>query len=94
MYPLSNMMQCDLEPRKGVNLDSLKQPTFDHNNLEDPDIKGFMQNEEVAQAIEKAKAQASAVDTNQSFPGDNVRVITLGTGSSIPAKYRNGKQME
>lgn len=86
------MMQCDLEPRKGVNVATLKHPAFDHNNLEDLDIKEFVNNKEFAEVIEKAKAQASTVDINQPFPGDNVRVITLGTGSSIPAKYRNGKK--
>ncbi|KAI9249682.1 beta-lactamase-like protein [Phascolomyces articulosus] len=83
--PLSNMLQYNLEPKPGVAPTEQGRYEFDHKRTS----KKIQQNQEYMEAVEKAKKNASTVDTSQVFPGDNVEVITLGTGSSIPSKYRN-----
>lgn len=83
------MTQYSLEPRTGIEYP--KRAPFNHTNLEDPVIKEIHDNVEYREAVQLARVEASKVDTSESFPGDQVEVITLGTGSSIPAKYRNGK---
>lgn len=67
-------------------------PAFDTNRpFDDPKMKEFDNNKECQKAIDKAKAAADQVKLSGAFPGDDVQVITLGTGSSLPSKYRNGK---
>lgn len=85
------MTQFDLKPSSGIVKNSLKQPLFDHTNKEYPDIAEVEQNEEYKQAVIIAKEEASKVDLSERFPGEDVQVITLGTGSAIPSTYRNGK---
>ena len=82
--PLSNMLQYNLEPKPGV--DKAQRFEFDHNEAS----AHVEKNEEFMGAVNEARKAASSVDTDHAFPGDNVKVITLGTGSSIPSKYRNG----
>lgn len=79
----------NLEPRNGITY--FDRPAFDHTNLNLPEIKQIDQNEEYASAVKSARIDASKVDLGSDFPGQDVQVITLGTGSSIPAKYRNGR---
>lgn len=83
------MTQYSLEPRTGIQY--LNRPPFNHTDLENPQIKEIHDNVEYREAVQLARAEASKVNVDTSFPGDCVEVITLGTGSSIPAKYRNGK---
>ncbi|KAI9487736.1 MAG: hypothetical protein EXX96DRAFT_476335 [Benjaminiella poitrasii] len=86
-YPLENMAQYQLEPRRGIKY--LDRPTFDHTNLSLPEISKIEKNSEYIDAVRLARIEASKVSIDEKFPGDQVEVITLGTGSSIPAKYRN-----
>lgn len=84
------MAQYNLEPRNGITY--LDRPVFNHTNLDLPEIKEIENNQEYAEAVRLAKAEADKVDTEtEDFPGKDVEIVTLGTGSSIPAKYRNGK---
>lgn len=78
----------NLEPRNGITY--FDRPAFNHVNLELPEIKHIDQNAEYTSAVKTARIEASKVDLGSDFPGQDVQVITLGTGSSIPAKYRNG----
>ncbi|KAI8142237.1 beta-lactamase-like protein [Fennellomyces sp. T-0311] len=82
--PLSNMLQYNLEPKPGVDR-SPQRPEFDHEKASQQVEK----NQEFMGAVTKAREAASSVDINHAFPGDNIKIITLGTGSSIPSKYRN-----
>lgn len=82
------MAQYNLEPRNGLKY--IDRPAFSHTNSMIPEIKAIEDNKEYHEAVRIARLEASQVDISESFPGDNVEVITLGTGSSIPAKYRNG----
>jgi ribonuclease Z len=82
------MAQYNLEPRNGLQY--IDRPAFSHTNTMIPEIKEIEDNKEYHEAVRVARLKASQVDISESFPGDNVQVITLGTGSSIPAKYRNG----
>ncbi|KAF7724572.1 Zinc phosphodiesterase ELAC protein 2 [Apophysomyces ossiformis] len=88
-FPLTNMIQADLVPKSGVVQQSLNKLLFDHTNKEHPDIKKIEANEEYAQAVTAAKEEAGKVDLSEQFPGEDVEVITLGTGSAIPSRYRN-----
>ncbi|KAG0738113.1 hypothetical protein G6F35_006069 [Rhizopus arrhizus] len=86
-FALDNMATYNLEPKR--NLEYLNRPIFDHTNRELPEIKAIENNKEYNDAADLARLEASKVDISQAFPGHDVEVITLGTGSSIPAKYRN-----
>lgn len=89
-FVLKNMAQYNLEPRNGITY--LDRPAFNHTNFDLPEIKEIENNQEYAEAVKLAKAEADKVDTEtEDFPGKDVEIVTLGTGSSIPAKYRNGK---
>lgn len=84
------MAQYNLEPRNGITY--LDRPAFNHSNLNLPEIKEIDNNHEYTHAVKLARMEASKIDVDsESFPGQDVEVVTLGTGSSIPAKYRNGK---
>ncbi|KAI7875046.1 hypothetical protein K492DRAFT_153101 [Lichtheimia hyalospora FSU 10163] len=86
-FPFTSMGQLSLEPRTGVDTASLQRPVFDHTKSRVTDW--IRKNTEIADAITKAKKEAATVDMSEKFAGENVQVITLGTGSSIPSKYRN-----
>ncbi|KAL9541305.1 hypothetical protein PS6_010359 [Mucor atramentarius] len=86
-YRLESMAQYSLEPRNGIQY--LDRPAFNHTNFEIPEIKKIDENKEYHEAVRLARIEASKVDCSKRFPGDDVQIITLGTGSSIPAKYRN-----
>lgn len=88
-FAFASMGQLSLEPRTGVDTASLKRDVFDHTK---PRATNWIErNPDIMSAIAKAKEQAAAVDISEKFAGEDVQVITLGTGSSIPSKYRNGK---
>jgi ribonuclease Z len=88
-FALQSMAQYNLEPRNGITY--LDRPAFNHTNFDLPEIKEIEQNEEYTHAVKLARIEASKVDLNkESYPGQDVEIVTLGTGSSIPAKYRNG----
>lgn len=88
-FAFASMGQLSLEPRTGVDTASLKRDVFDHTK---PRATNWIErNPDIMSAIAKAKKQAAAVDISEKFAGEDVQVITLGTGSSIPSKYRNGK---
>lgn len=82
----------NLEPRNGIAY--FDRPAFNHTNFELPEIRHIDQNVEYTTAVKAARIEASKVDLGADFPGQDVQVITLGTGSSIPAKYRNGKECD
>ncbi|KAI7908336.1 beta-lactamase-like protein [Cokeromyces recurvatus] len=86
-YSLENMLQYQLEPRRGIKY--LDRLPFDHTNLLLPEIEKINKDKEYFEAVQLAHIEASKVNTTEEFPGDQVEIVTLGTGSSIPAKYRN-----
>lgn len=88
-FTLDNMAIYNLEPKR--YLEYSNQPVFDHTNTELESIKAIESNEEYKEAVAKARTEASKVNINSRFPGDDIEIVTLGTGSSIPSKYRNGK---
>jgi ribonuclease Z len=88
-HALSNMALYHLEPRNGYEPN--KRDLFNHLDAEAPGIRAIDENTEYLKVVALAKEAAASVDTSIEFPGQDVEVITLGTGSSIPAKYRNGK---
>ncbi|ORZ12300.1 beta-lactamase-like protein [Absidia repens] len=72
----------------GIQLD--ETPPFDvHRPFDDPKMLAFNENVEIHRAIDEAKHAANQVNEDKSLAGGNVEVVTLGTGSSIPSKYRN-----
>ncbi|KAI8985218.1 beta-lactamase-like protein [Pilobolus umbonatus] len=86
-HPLQNMLEYEFRPKKGVKY--MDRPPFDVNNKELEDIKVIDENTEYMELVKLAKVDASKVNISESFPGDNLEIITLGTGSSVPGKYRN-----
>ncbi|KAG1441263.1 hypothetical protein G6F56_011562 [Rhizopus delemar] len=89
-FALKSLATYSLEPKREWQY--LDRPAFDHTNMELEEIKAVENNKEYLEAAALAREEASQVDISGQFPGDDVQVITLGTGSSIPAKYRNGKK--
>lgn len=83
------MTNYNLEPRNGITY--LDRPAFNHTNLDLAEIKEIEENHDYTHAVKLARIEATKVDVSQRFPGEDVEIVTLGTGSSIPAKYRNGK---
>lgn len=83
------MATYNLEPRNGVAY--LDRPAFNHTNFDLPEIRAIENNQEYLAAVKLSRSDAAKVDTSKPFPGQDVEIVTLGTGSSIPAKYRNGK---
>ena len=48
------------------------------------------------EAVRKAREEVAVIESLRSRPaqpGDDVLVTTLGTGSSLPSKYRNGQSL-
>ncbi|SAM00816.1 hypothetical protein [Absidia glauca] len=91
--PLMNKATFNLQETRRSKIDGQTldpTPAFDTNRpFDDPKMKEFDNNKECQKAINKAKAAADQVKLGGAFPGDDVQVITLGTGSSLPSKYRN-----
>lgn len=83
------MAQYSLEPRTGIQY--LNRVPFNHTDFNNPYIKEIHEDGEYNAAVQLARTEAAKVDVSEKFPGDDVEIITLGTGSSIPGKYRNGK---
>lgn len=79
--PSRNMLKFELEPKAGFAKDDAV--VFDHTTH--PDETSTEYKEEVVRA--RQAAELTPVDA---FSGDKVHIVTLGTGSSLPAKYRNG----
>ncbi|ORY95213.1 beta-lactamase-like protein [Syncephalastrum racemosum] len=75
-----NMLKFQLEPKAGFAKDDAV--IFDH--LSHPDETS----PEYKEAVVRAR-QAAGSKPVDAFPGDKVHIVTLGTGSSLPAKYRN-----
>jgi ribonuclease Z len=48
---------------------------------------------QLARLFEQARDNVKATIQPQPRPGDDVVVTTLGTGSSMPSKYRNGESL-
>ncbi|KAI8971600.1 beta-lactamase-like protein [Mycotypha africana] len=86
-YALKSMDSYILEPKPQLQHSDI--PLFDHTNSNSPEIQELNQLTEYHEAVKIAKQQADKVQIDEIFPGSNVEIITLGTGSSIPAKYRN-----
>ncbi|KAI8060489.1 beta-lactamase-like protein [Gongronella butleri] len=89
--PLQHKSMYTLESRPGrASTLQAAPPVFDvARAAEDDDMVAFDQNQEYQQAIAQARTDASHVHLTTDFAGHDVRVITLGTGSSVPSKYRN-----
>ncbi|CAO3625090.1 unnamed protein product [Cunninghamella blakesleeana] len=88
VYPLANKTKYSLDTKKGLERYVDSTAPFDINNKDEAMFQ-FDQNEEVQRVIQKAIHSTRGIEINKPFPGDNIQIITLGTGSSIPSKYRN-----
>ncbi|CAO3608173.1 unnamed protein product [Cunninghamella echinulata] len=88
VYPLLNKTRFSLDPKKGLEKTIDETPPFDVKN-KDKNMIEFDQNKEFQQAIQEARQSSKEMNNIKPFPGDDIQVITLGTGSSIPSKYRN-----
>lgn len=79
-------------------------PAFSLQNLAMPmtlengrfDLEGVRADTELeymrlAQEARKAVSEAEGSEDLDDFPGREVEVIPLGTGSAMPSKYRNGR---
>ncbi|KAI9310318.1 beta-lactamase-like protein [Dichotomocladium elegans] len=83
-YAQHTMTYVNLEPRTGVDKKlSANRIVFNHTSPVWAPKLDFVN------AAKEAKQNAAAVDISEPFPGDDVQIITLGTGSSVPSKYRN-----
>ncbi|KAI8335570.1 beta-lactamase-like protein [Chlamydoabsidia padenii] len=85
--PLKNKSVYNLQETRKMKIGSQEidnSPLLDVNrSLGDPKISEFDGNVEYQKAIQEAKEAASQVNLGEPFPGHDVQVVTLGTGSSI-----------
>ncbi|ORX60584.1 hypothetical protein DM01DRAFT_1380882 [Hesseltinella vesiculosa] len=88
--PLQHLSSYRIEARPGKQSQFTPAPEpFDlARAATDEGMRSFDENEEYQQVITQARSDAEQVTLSE-FPGHDVRVITLGTGSSVPSKYRN-----
>lgn len=90
-----SMMTYILEPSTGVDESEVVKPmTLDSNydSLKDHPKQYLREYYELSEKAQQDIA-ADAASTLEEFPGQNVVLTALGTGSSHPSKYRNGKQL-
>jgi hypothetical protein len=88
-HPMENLLQFDLEPKP--KLQKLLNKPFDHT---DPGSEANQAVEGLTEYLADANEAKQAImdmDSADDAPGANVEITTLGTGSSVPSKYRNGE---
>jgi hypothetical protein len=86
---MENLLQFDLEPKP--KLQKLQNKPFDHI---DPGSDANQAVEDLTEYLadaNEAKQAIMDIDSADDSPGANVEITTLGTGSSVPSKYRNGE---
>lgn len=63
---------------------------FDHSTPNSEAINAVAALTEYLADVNEAKHVISELPPTEDIPGGNVEITTLGTGSSLPSKYRNG----
>jgi len=92
VQPAENGIMFMLEPTVGLDRSEVVEPTElpkDFAELEKYNSE-FL-HEYSGKADEVLRDIAQDPETEQAFPGKDVMLTALGTGSSRPSKYRNGK---
>ncbi|KAG2174359.1 hypothetical protein INT43_004382, partial [Umbelopsis isabellina] len=85
--PMENLLHFDLEPKPVLR--KLEHVPFDHSHPNSPACKEVETlTEYIAEAAE-AKQAIAELPTAEEILGGEVEITTLGTGSSLPSKYRN-----
>lgn len=89
----STGLQFVMEPKAALVTSELIPPQ--DYTLNGPFSKAIDEDPAQSNAIEEACAQIAAHTTDSedvdSTGADDIQVITLGTGSAMPSKYRNGR---
>jgi len=84
---LENLLQFDLEPKPVLRKQTHKP--FDHSTPNSEAINAVAALTEYLADVNEAKRVISELPPTEDIPGGNVEITTLGTGSSLPSKYRN-----
>lgn len=83
------MLHFDLEPKPVLR--KLDQLPFDHSHPNSPACKEVETLTEYIADAAEAKQAIAEMPKAEEILGGEVEITTLGTGSSLPSKYRNGK---
>jgi ribonuclease Z len=87
--PMENLLHFDLEPKPVLR--KLEHVPFDHSYPNSPACKEVEALTEYIADAAEAKLAITELPTAEEVLGGEVEITTLGTGSSLPSKYRNGK---
>ncbi|CAG8524750.1 2252_t:CDS:2 [Acaulospora colombiana] len=64
--------------------------TFDHIDQNSEAVRSLNDMEEYLNVAKQVQQEIAVASPNmQNFPGKDITIITLGTGSTLPSKYRN-----
>ena len=67
-------------------------PVFDHNDPNSEIVNLLESSNDYLNAVEEVKQDVARSHSEaENIPGKDVIITTLGTGSTLPSKYRNGK---
>ncbi|CAG8642002.1 17230_t:CDS:10, partial [Cetraspora pellucida] len=83
------LLTFQMEPSFDIDSSNLPE-LFDHNNENSRAVKELNKNIEYLKIAAQVQEEvATATPKAMNIPGNNVIVTTLGTGSTLPSKYRN-----
>jgi ribonuclease Z len=83
---MENLLQFDLEPKPALR--KPEQQLFDHSNPDSPANQAVQNLSEYLTDVDDAKRLISEMPKTSDISGGDVEITTLGTGSSLPSKYR------
>ena len=84
------MMIYQTEPSFKLDKSQIR-PVFDHNNPNSEAVNSLRSLNDYLNAVEEVKQDVAGSHSEANIPGKDVVITTLGTGSTLPSKYRNGK---
>ena len=91
---VASLQKIGLRPLAAPVEQESKQDHFHYQVRSAKTIAAVPLEPEIEKAFERAKRQIEQVERSNGprapQPGDDVIVTTLGTGSAMPSKYRNG----
>ncbi|PYH92557.1 hypothetical protein BO71DRAFT_400464 [Aspergillus ellipticus CBS 707.79] len=89
LQPLEPGVLIEMEPKFEINRSEV-EPPFDANNVTKMMPLAVVQRMDViSKRMRKQEFEQKLQDFRKDLPGADAEIITLGTGSSAPSKYRN-----
>ncbi|PYI07156.1 tRNA processing endoribonuclease Trz1 [Aspergillus sclerotiicarbonarius CBS 121057] len=89
LQPVAPGVLFDMEPQFGLNYSAV-EPHFDPAQVDQTMPRAIEQRmSTIRKRVKKPEFTQKLENFRQNLPGADVEIITLGTGSSAPSKYRN-----